>query len=224
MIRWTLAALALMGCDPDAINPGGQIGSETGAECKRVDGTSLALDEVSSLGFSPQEMLDLAAGTHVYTLRYGQLGTETELTVDVTHDTGAVEWVDYEVVYPDNGDTVLSEPALDCGDQVEIEIELGFSTADGAFAEVFDVRLQAAYAGEASVWQDLEQLSGSFDPWDHAPAGNDFDDMRAWLSATFEEGRSSGRIDGQGSGEDGEVAFAQSVDVGSWRSDDETDQ
>ncbi len=59
-------------------------------------------------------------------------------------------------------------------------------------------------------------MDGTFDPWDYAPANNDWDEVRAWITASWTAAGASGVIAGQGSGTDGEVAFAEALDIASW--------
>lgn len=224
---FVVLSLGAVACDLGAADPndGGQFGEEAGARCEAVGATPLGADEVSALGFAPQALLDLAVGTHADTLAWAQLGTTTGVTLTVSHDGGAMELVDYEVVSEggSGGMEPAIEPALFCADQVEIEVAVSLTTDDGAFAESWTVRLAAAEAARASFSRELDAVSGTFDPWDHAPAGNTYDTMRAWVDVAFDAAGASGVISGQGEGVEGgdrmdpdSVAYAESVDIGSW--------
>lgn len=218
MHRWLLVPLVLttactLGTDPD---DGGQIGEESGARCEAVGRTALAVDEESALGFAPQALVDLAVGSTTSTLDWAD-GTSTPLVEDVVV-TGAMELVDYEVIDTGTGDGTQTamEMALWCPDQVEIEVTLSLTTDDGRLAESVATRLQASEVDLVTAWMTLDQPQGTFDAWDFAPAGNDYDDMRAWIDLTWDASGASGVVHGQGEGTDGDTAFAENVDIGSW--------
>lgn len=223
MHRWLLVPLVLttactLGTDPD---DGGQIGEESGARCEAVGSTPLAVDEESSLGFAPQALIDLAVGSTTSPLAWTD-GTSTTLHEDVVV-TGAMELVDYEVVDTGtgNGTATAMEMSLWCPDQVEIEVTLALSSDDGRLAESVETRIRAAEAGQVTAWMSLDQPQGTFDAWDFAPASNDYDDLRAWVDLTWDSAGPAGTVHGQGSGTDGDVAFAENLDIGSWGAESE---
>lgn len=193
---------------------GGQFGEE-GAACVAVERTALALDEESALGFAPQALLDAAAGEHAATLTWAS-GGSTPVAIGVEHAGGAVELVDYEYLTADGEPSAME---MGCADLVEIEVDVTFATEDGAFAEAWAGRITSALEGEAGFAHDLDAVAGTFDPWDHAPAGSDYDEMRAWVSIRFASGVASGAVDGQGSGVVGDpddpesAAYAENVAI-----------
>lgn len=217
MHRWLLVAVALstgcsIGTDP---NDGGQIGEESGARCEAQSHTALTVDEVSELGFAPQALVDLAVGSTMSTLSWAD-GTSTDLTEEVVV-SGAMEFVHYEVVDDGTGDgQTAMEMAMWCPDQVEIEVVLSLDTADGRFAEAIPTRIVASAEDQVTATLSLDAVDGTFDPWDFAPEGNDYDAVRAWVDLAWDANGPSGVVSGQGEGVDGEVAFAEAIDIGSW--------
>ena len=212
-----LAMVVATGCVfEERPDDGGQFGEE-GAACVAVERTALALDEASALGFAPQSLLDAAAGEHSATLTWSD-GGATPLAISVTPVAGgAIELVDYEFLDEDGEPSAME---MGCADLVEIEVDVTFATEDGAFAEAWSGRLTSPLADAADLWHDLDAVAGSFDPWDHAPAGNTYDEVRAWVSITFAAGDASGAVSGQGSGTEGDpsdpdsVAYAENLEIG----------
>lgn len=202
-----LAALVLVGCSVDGRNrpgDGGQFGEESGAACKPQTETPLAWDEVSAIGVTPQEALDLVDGDHAATLTWAD-ATTTGLSVGVS---GAANprFIDYE--WEDDGSGI--EPAMTCGDTVAFDVSLTVATDDGALAESWSHTLEAATASDVTAWIDLDALSGSFDALDWADA--DYDEVWADLVVSFGAAGISGEIRGygektEGSGPDGVVSL-----------------
>ncbi len=211
MVRW-FVPFVMVGCAGTEPLDGGQYGEE-GTRCEAVSRAPLAADEVSALGFAPQDLLALVGPPETVTLTWAEGGT-TELALEVVAD-GAMELVDYELATEDG-----SEPAIDlgCADLVELEVTFSFATADGVLDESVATRLASADGLVASAWVDLDEPRGTFDAWDYAPAGNDWDDLRAWVAAEWSTAGASGVVEGQGSGTDGDVAFAEMLPIGSWGS------
>ncbi|MFV8749175.1 hypothetical protein ACNOYE_01350 [Nannocystaceae bacterium ST9] len=93
----------------------------------------------------------------------GGSGT-TPLTLSIDHQQGEVRWVDSELVDPPGPNNEID---VNCLPRLEIDAKLGFTTEDGAFAELFDVvvKAEANYEGElhwASILHvfDPAQLAG----------------------------------------------------------------
>jgi hypothetical protein len=169
--------------------------ADEAAVCAWAGSQVIALDETSAGGFTPNEVLALVGGAHDEVLSWTD-GGETPLTITVTHDGGAVLWVDYEL--EDDGSGV--ELMLDCPDRLE-----------------FDA---AALGEEASFFQrlDLDALGGTYEVTEVDP--DDYDAVEARVSARFDAGGSTGEIVGQaegseGSGDEG-VAYAENFDIATW--------
>lgn len=200
-----------------APNPGGQFGEESSGRCEAQERTPLERDEASPLGTTPGDLLDLAEGDHPDVLTWEQLDRSTEFTFTVAYDGGAMEWVDYTYVSDNPGSLV----EIGCEDTLEVEVSVILATADGAFDESFPTRLRT---GGTDPWLNhaLDTVTGTFDPWDHAPADHDYDEMRAWLDVAFASSGVTGVVSGQGSGVIGDpnlpdsVAFAENVDIARW--------
>jgi hypothetical protein len=197
---------------------GGQIGSESGAHCEIATETPLAEDEVSPGGFAPAEILALLALPYAGDLQW-EAGGSTPLTFAVT-PAASYAWVVQEVVVEDgDGSGTAAEIAPWCPSYLAIDVTLDFATADGAFAESFALEVRAESAEAASVGADLASVSGTFDVWDHVPAGSDYDEASASLSVQFDAAGPRGGISGQGSGVLGDpndpdsVAYAENFEI-----------
>jgi hypothetical protein len=118
------------------------------------------------------EILAVIEGTHASELEWteqvgdgvrvevtpGGSGT-TPLTLTLDYEGGEVRWVDSKRVEPP-GPT--NEIYVECLPRLEIDATLGFTSEDGAFAELFDVVVtaEADYGGELH-WASVLQV---FDP------------------------------------------------------------
>ncbi len=202
------ASLFLAACGgetPDDANPGGQFGEETDTGCQISEETALDLDEVSALGISPQEVLDIAEAEHSATLTWADDST-TALTLSVSDPTNA-RYVTYEYVSSDG-----AEIDMNCPDVVVIDMTLGLSTDDGAFAESLDGSLVVDEDLAIRSWVELEGLAGGFDPEDFATES--FDTVWADMAVAYDESGVSGEISGygeivSGSGDDGTVSMTR---------------
>jgi hypothetical protein len=193
---------------------GGQFGEEASAQCVVVQSTPLQPDEESPLGFAPQALLDQAEGSSEHELSWLVLGETTPVTVTVT-SLGAAAYVEQAVEYEDG----YGGPEPYCPHLVEVDIQLELTTGDGALAESFTTVLSAQTADDAGLYLALEDLQGSFDPWDHVREGSDFDEVRAWLSLQFGAEGLSGKVSGQGEGTEGDpndpdaISYAEMFDI-----------
>lgn len=187
-----LAACSVDDTDPNT--PGGQFGEEETSGCEVVDEVVLSVDEVSDLGFSPQDVLDLAEGAHSAALSWADGGSAT-LSLTVT-DGGTYTYRSYQYVSTDG-----MEMAMDCPADLVIDVTLAVSTDDGVLAESFDGTLVAVDGLLVSSWVDLEGLSGTFDPEDYAT--ETYDEVWADLSVSYEEAGVSGEIWGYGESSSG---------------------
>ena len=203
-------AILVAGCSMEPDPAGGQFGEEADARCEPASTTELALDEAAPHGVTPAQVLALAVGKHRSELTWTQLGQSTSVTVDIAHNNGTIAWVDYELV---SGSGTMFAAA--CVDELEIELDVTVQTDDGALNEAFAAKLTTAdVSGHIVV--ELGNVQGTFDPWDHAPANHDFDEMRTRLFLTTDASGVSGKIEAQGSGTDGKAAFAELVEIAAW--------
>ncbi len=213
-----LGTLALFGCTP-AVNDtsgigGGQFGEEAGAQCVIDTETELANDETSPLGFTPQDMLDVLPANEVGTLVW-TVGDNTEYTLTVT-PSGAARYT--ELILETTGSGGI-EPAMGCEPYVAVDATVTLSTADGLLDETWTGEVRQGSFG-ASFTGDLDAVSGTLDLWSFVDDPTQYDDIRGWIDISFDSAGSHGQIHGQASGEDGDVAFAENVDIGSWPVDD----
>lgn len=183
--------------------------------------TVVALDEVTALGFSAQDLLDLAQGQHDETFRWARDGSTTPMLLQVDFDAGEARYVD-SVPVEDDANGVEPDLAAICESRVEVDVMIAFSTDDGAFDEVFSAPLTATSAArsELSTELDPDALTGTYD-MDVDIQEPDYDERGLWLRAGFDTMGASGEVAGQISGEDECVgnacaAWAMEVPVGTW--------
>ena len=201
-MRWESMALWVVsfaaGClVPDPPDDGGQIGEEVGAHCEVVQRTPLGRDEISPLGFAAGPLLDRDVGTHTLPLVWAD-GASTELTIEVI-EGATIEYLVQEMVSSGGGG---EEPAIEpaCPSMVSMAVTLTLQTADGALAESWETELLAEVAEISHLTRELDEVEGSFDPWQFVPEGSSYDEVRAWLDLAFDAAGPAGAIEGQGSG------------------------
>ena len=208
----TLFLLAIAGCDEGR-------GEDTGPSCKDEE-HPVALDELTRLGFSAQQVVDLVSPSFEGPLTWSdQTATVLELAIA---STGEAWFVDSEVV-AGSGD---EQPAIwpICEDRVAVAVTIHFATEDGAFAETWEDRVDATTSSVASWSRELEldALGGDFDLLPFVEA-KDYDELRAFAAGSVStESGNSGRIDGQASGSEdcdpGDTcsSWAEEIDVATW--------
>lgn len=140
--------------------------------------TPIEPDASTPLGFTAEEVLAWAAGTHAAAATWGPGAGESHL-VEVTPESGSTEleleltYVDGPVMFVDRNveqgrsDEGL-EPALQpepgtCPDLLLLEVEAHLRTSNGAFDDTFTAQLRASSAEKAELWVpfDLTALQGS---------------------------------------------------------------
>lgn len=124
--------------------------------------SDVALDEVTPLGFSAEQVLAVAAGLHEATLVYGLnnvSGVELSLPDQATSVTLSIE--------PAGTAHFVTDAAVPastaCASVLEIDVEVTLSTADGAFNEHFADKLRVDDPSRAHLVGhiDLESLEGN---------------------------------------------------------------
>lgn len=212
-LLWLSSLLGVLACGEPPGAGGGQFGQETdnGATCVEVERTPLADDEISALGFAPQELLSWAIADHAATLTWSD-DTTTGLTLSLSNPSGA-DYVVYEAEYSGNTNGMETEAAiwLECPAMVEVTTDVALQTEDGAFDEAFSFTLRVTSADQFALSRELDAVSGSFDVQDWNDA--DYDEVWADLSlqASQEDGL-AGAVEGSGqkthgSGPDGSVSL-----------------
>lgn len=203
----TLVLILMVGCtfNPDP----GQSGEEL-ISCSAVDSAEYALDDATNpLGFAGQAIVDLAVKVHSATFTWAKDGATTELTLDVTTEATQVTWRDNE--WQDDGSGAeIAMAAADCPDDLVLPVTVGFTTADGAFAESWDLELSAPAATEAGAYEelDLDALAGTYAVTEVDPTA--YDAVRAFLELGFDAAGAWGVVDGQAE-ETGDPADPESV-------------
>jgi hypothetical protein len=152
------------GGDPSA---GGQTGDEDtsgeGSDCDYVP-TVVGLDEVTPLGFSAEEVLETALGTHSTPFfwkqgghEYGPESGESELTL-VLGEPGEARFM------KGTPKETQFDIAVDCRDRLEVDVQVHASTQGGALDESFVAPIRAESAKLASLSRSFElaALNGSF--------------------------------------------------------------
>ena len=218
-----LGALGLTACSPESVDDtsgigGGQFGEEAGAHCVIDTETELANDETSPMGFTPQEMFDVIEVNETATLVWNGLDN-TEYTLAVV-TSGAATYTTLVIESTGTGSQPAIEPALGCDSYVAIDATVTLSTADGLLNETWTGEIRRGSISGASFTGDLDSMVGTLDLWAFVDDPTTYYDIRGWVDITFDELGSHGTVRGQASGEDGDVAFASNVDVGSWPIED----
>ena len=203
---------------PGSYQPDGQEPATEFYGCLPQSSVSIDRNEVSTLGFSGQQILDLVGGEHYGTLSYSD-GTQTDLTITVNPVGEEVNVVDYEM---SGGGLGGIEIMLDCSDQMEIDVMLQFVTEDGSYNEKWETTVNALVADLGGIYLDidLDELNGRYTFAGADPAG--YDEVRAFVDITFDQSGAHGTINGQTSGSEGDpddpdsVAFAENHPIASF--------
>jgi hypothetical protein len=183
--------------DDEPTAPGGQTGEET-TGCLPVERDMLAWSERSALGFSADELLNALGSESAARLAWST-GGSTPLTLAIERAaSGSVEFQTRDYVSDGSGAELAMEVATECNDVVAIPVTLSFTTADGAFAEEWPLRLFAESATRvtAFVQVDVADLEGSFTVTQVDPSR--FDRVLANVQLTFTGGAWTGTLSGQG--------------------------
>jgi hypothetical protein len=187
---------------------GGQVGEEGGVVCQAVTTTPLGLDDPTPLGFSAGELLDATMGDHGAAVAW-ITGAETDMAIALSYVDGSAEFQERDWV---GGEGSLELAASGCPDVIQLSARVDVATADGALDESWEVVALADSASRLSFTRVLEELSGSLSIEDFAPDG-DWTGIRAWVDLAIGADGVTGKLSGQVSGEDGEVAFAEGFDI-----------
>lgn len=198
----SLFAVACVATPPDDGTP--EPGDDPAASgCAAVSEQALGADEESPAGFSAAVALEAALGAHSVAVAWAD-GAGGVLELEVTQ-AGAPAWVDYEVL-PDGSGAMIE---IGCLDALEVPVQLLATSDDGRVALDVSARLLADADG-GSVWVDV---SDDVDLAPFVPAGATYDDVRGFLSLRFDAAGVTGSLDGQGSGSNGNTAYAESFAV-----------
>ena len=153
------AVVLLLACQREpAPAPSNDLAGQSGSfPCDRVREMDLAPDEVSPLGFAPNDVLSFVLGSHPLQMRwwspyFREDGGVWEVTPAATNDVqlaveriGEARWVDRDPT-PQGGD---------CPDLVEADVRVTLTSTAASFAETFE--------GDAVLWDDRVALRVSID-------------------------------------------------------------
>ena len=200
-LKSSCCVLFLVGC-AGGPNPWGGQDGETPFACQRIE-TSLAFDEVSSLGFSAADVFDTVDITPITSMAYDS-GGATELTLGITPETTEVLFVVHE----------------GCGfENLEISGVVDFQSADGAFDEHIEGTLIAPAIDDLRFDKSFhpDDLSGDFTLDTSETAG--WSDLDLALSIEFTTSGTNGNLAWQGTQENGEAVMRQSTLIATWETD-----
>lgn len=193
-----LAVAALAGCDPAAKAGCGSEGSKcdvgTGAETCIATETELGADEVSPLGFSPQDVLDFLAPGFSSTLSWTS-GGDTTIAFDFAPGERGYWFADME----DN-----PEDDVDCAvdDFVYVGVATSWTTGDGSFDGTTDYVVTAAAADvvDALLNPPQDAVASS-----DCPVGDGFEFT---MYGRFDASGAAGTLECEGTGTSTEAAWS----------------
>lgn len=208
--------------DPEVGTPAGE------SACKNTR-TEVSLYDRARLGFSGEDVLGYAAGTHragliwssaTLPLRFGPEQGAGSIEMEIAYAAGKLHLVDTEFVAR-GGSSSGVEPAVGCdADRLEIEVTVRLRTGGGAFSETFVGVLTARSPDHAELFHTLQvsSLSGTF----FVSAPETFSASTVVFSAQLSpqgfQGSFWGMVEQRlGSGKDGSVG-ASSVTYATWPS------
>lgn len=217
--RRALSAVALAGldlaCSPTA---GGQTGEETQTPCVEAV-VPLQRHEVSSLGFSADDLLTRVGQAPTATLRwvpvstlsYGPESGASTMTFAIL-SVGNARFIASEVRANDSQQLLLPI----CQDRVELDITVSAATAGGALTEGFVTKLEAASIGDIWLTHSFQpsQLSGAFTIEAESLNSGRFTRLTLeahWSPELFRGLISAGIEQSSGTGPDASVSFTSTV-------------
>jgi hypothetical protein len=203
-----IAAQFIAGCcGPDPLYPGDRNGESSG--CEVVEETPLDLDGTTPDGDSVLDMVNTMSGSHESTLVWAD-GVATDLNIEVSDITNA-RLLDYEV-RADSSGFMLD---IACLDVIAIDATVLAVSGDGQLNEVLETTIsKTEFEGSLQLVIDLDEAGGEFDAteWVTEPS----DSVAADLTATWDENGIRGTIDGISTHQDGQIATAMRIDIGSF--------
>ncbi|HVZ35078.1 MAG TPA: hypothetical protein VG963_21780 [Polyangiaceae bacterium] len=200
-------------------------GTETGgAYCRAASTQTVALDAVTDLSFSANDVLAYAGGAHQETITwlpasltsYGPESGAQSLSLSLVPAGNRARYVHY---VPDTGGLDIG---TNCRDALEVDMEVTLQSGQGALDEHFQAILSANSRELATLYHVLDpnKLGGSFAATPTQPNGFALTQLAVGMSftryglsgslqPTFE------RHEG-GSGSDGSVSSAPSSPLATW--------
>jgi hypothetical protein len=133
----SMLALTTVACaTPPA---GGQTGEEHGS-CIEVDSMPLLPDERSPLGFTPNEAVSTAVGTHGEVLSWAD-GPSSMLTLTIT----PMGYARFVRLRPQEENVTRLDRG--CADQIDVPVSVTLQTDDGTFDDTWALILHSQQAG-----------------------------------------------------------------------------
>ncbi len=210
--------LALSACSSGAVDSASPPEEASAPSCEDSPST-IASDAPTDLGVSGQDLLERAGALTETELYWVDTAATTALSIALSYG-GETRWVD-STELPCSDPEGCPAIAASCEDRLEVDVTIGFQTADGAFDELWSATLSSA-DGRAATFGlaiDPDSLGGDWSPAALDP--DQYEDFSISAAGRFDEGGPSGSIRAQGSGSDGEVSWAESIDIARWPAADE---
>ncbi len=213
MLMLTLLGLVACGEDEKEENEENEENEEIAYPYCEETETPHAADEETLFGFKMEDFI--ASMPISNTVGFEWLdGSFSCLTGTVSFDSTTVRSVPSTAVYPESDEPTPSI-GIACDDYVAIDGTISFSTDDDQISEEHSVTFKfseyeisepliARYSLEVSA------LSGSLDP------SNGDASARFFIEGKISSAEFVGSLSMQTSGEDGEVAWAQNEEIGTW--------
>ena len=201
------------GCDEPAGGDGGSGDLEDLNPC--VQSTVAVDSDDATAGFSADDILAFAEGVFTTDMLWYVDDTTVPFELEVTYSGGVIELIDREPA-PD------AEEGTYCQDSLSIEVELHFSTSDGAFNETLDLRLKTDRASKVTFDANLAEgsLDGSyvFEQDDTST----FDEFYFGLWGSIaDDGNIRGGVSAQGFVEFDGASLVNSYSISSWPVNDD---
>ena len=149
------------GPTPGNAQTSADLGGPTGRGCEEQVEVLLDPSMATQLGFSPQDLLDLAEGSFTETLWWyegrgtAQAGSEGEIEVTLRYRAGELRFVDQrpapQMIEPGAPDIAVPRFVPNCPDRLEVDVEMTLRTSGGALQETIGVTLFATTPRVANV-------------------------------------------------------------------------
>lgn len=208
--------LALTGCpDADDADDGAE-DEPTGAMPYCEDTATALAPEDEALGTTGAAFLEGVPAEGAAAVQWAD-GPTGAVAHRVAVDTATLRFVESVEVYPETHGPSPSI-AVYCPDYIAVDAVVQLDSDDGRLAEGIDAVLvldedQVASGAIAfSAALDPDAMGGTLDLSDFL-SPDDYDRVSLSLWASFQDGALSATLSAQGEGTDGDVAFAENIDV-----------
>ncbi len=207
--------LALLACDETKED----IDNDVWPYCEDAE-TQIAPEDETDIGVTGADLLDaLPTSTTADMTWSGDISDS--LTWGFSADTDTLRFVESTAVYPEpeEGQDVPSI-GVECPNYVAVDGILNLQSDDGQLNEAvaLTVSLDEYETAAAGFFVELDPdaLGGTLDLSDYLDVGAYDDPVRLFLSGEITDSVLSGYLSAQGSGTDGDVAFAENITIASF--------